>query len=180
MWKSKIANVLRLSILNGTYSFCNKIFCDRYNFENEVESQKDILESVEVNKIPKEIMFAFDDSCNLVCPSCRKSMVTNRDDEYKSMKQWVDDFMISAGNKTEYLWLSGNGEPFVSRLYRELIKEAFHWRDNMSILCNATLINEKNYIEYLEKYQKMEVVLSIDGATKKRMRSYGKVEDLKL
>jgi len=104
IWHSNIMKVIRLSMINGTYTFCNPYNCSYIEGSgkaeidvNELENEKfltknqldyikkksqnpkntvfDILNySTKEKAYPDTIQCGWDESCNLHCPSCRKEV----------------------------------------------------------------------------------------------------------
>ena len=94
-WTSNTARRIREAVYDGSYSLCNHELCPKLNqlknsniipekvLKKEDFDKKYDIKSIEdiknFKKPPEEILFGFDRSCNLKCPSCRLSLVTNDD-----------------------------------------------------------------------------------------------------
>lgn len=100
-----------------------------------------------------------DESCNLACPSCRKSKIyrTNGDQFHKreSIARHLVN-LINGFDRPLEIMMSGNGDPFASLIYRPLLlamepKENIHLR----LLTNGLLLKKL--------MPKMKVIKNIDN-----------------
>lgn len=69
-WNSYVAHIVRLSVCNGTFVFCDKKYCDLLEFERMPESQQSMdynYNKMEV-RYPNTLTIGIDYSCNLKCP----------------------------------------------------------------------------------------------------------------
>ncbi len=181
VWHSTKANIVRLSILNGSYIFCDEKFCDRYDLTNNNEDDSDREEPYSYeDECPRDMLLGFDASCNLSCPSCRRGLFVETDEQIERKWNLADDFLQKYSGKTERIWLSGDGEVFFSKLYRRMLDHpALKSRRIISILSNGMLMNKLTWERYLDTYKSVDVVVSIDGATKEtyeKLRRGGKFE----
>jgi MoaA/NifB/PqqE/SkfB family radical SAM enzyme len=136
---SEIARKIRFQILNKTYHYCNSTICsyfqkiDKNRYETfptnkEDLVKKDFVDSPELYlaNIPKEIIFDFDYTCNLKCPSCRTENI-NWNNDYvirptnnkivKKIKELIIDKIDNS--LTTIRWCGG--EPFMSEVYLDLL-----------------------------------------------------------
>lgn len=165
-WDSYIARILRLSISNGTYVFCNKQYCDLFDFDEK----QDV--SVNVNeekffpslKYPKTLMVGIDYSCNLKCPSCREKLCVAKGEERKEIDRQAEDLLQNVIPNVERLWMAGCGEVFFSPTYINMLKdERCKARKQISILSNGALFDEEKWRFLRENYSSIEIVISVDG-----------------
>ena len=79
VWDSPLARIIRLSVINNTYTFCARNLCAKLVSK---EDQTSLLERREIAaKVqPSVVNFAGDYACNLHCPSCRKSIYARNDE----------------------------------------------------------------------------------------------------
>lgn len=164
-WHSYMAKLLRLSIQNGTYVFCNTRYCDLHNFDlekgNEVNNNNC---SQEVFNYPKSLMLGIDQTCNLQCPSCRKKVYVANDNEKKEMYRQMEDFLDNIIPYVDSLWLAGNGEVFFSDIYRQILQDnRCRRRDSINILSNGTLFDQKGWKLLDGIYENINVTISLDG-----------------
>ncbi|MCI8598706.1 MAG: radical SAM protein [Lachnospiraceae bacterium] len=165
-WNSYVAKILRLSILNGTYAFCNKQYCDLFDFEQEEVIQpksgySDILPAMEY---PQTLMVGIDYSCNLRCPSCRKEVCVATAEERKEIERQAEDLLEHVIPYVNRLWMAGSGEVFFSKVYRQMLgDERCKKRTSISILSNGTLLDEKNWKLLDKTFESIEIAISMDG-----------------
>ncbi len=183
IWDSIPSRIIRLSTQNGTFSFCNKLYCDRNKFKgtekriNDGETEK---YKKEVS-YPEEMLICCDATCNLACPSCRQEVIVDKMAEHPVRIGHLKEFIMDYSINIKRLWLSGNGEVFASNVYKMILRDLSEMvnRDNIGILCNTTLINKKNFEKYLSSFNDIDIMLSIDGAKKKtyeKLRRNGNYE----
>ena len=200
IWNGETIKKIRASILDGSYSFCDWHQCPFYsNDEHYLFTRAELedpskLDPVRRNRVlkhkswikpildnqtelethPANFNFAYDESCNLACPSCRtKTIGFVRGPEYEARKQIQDDvltFIESAGfNNVGRINISGSGEPFSSKVFREFLY-SFDGESrrnlDINIQSNGVLFDENAW----RKMQKIhgninEVLISIDACT---------------
>ncbi len=164
--RSTYARIIKLSSLNHSYCLCdfNK-WCLCYSSEKVKErANLPVLKthSDGINCINAEI----DSSCNLCCKSCRNKKYV-MDDVSRLKADIVVDKLLSSGylDQTKNLILSGRGEVFYSPYYRRLLETDLK-RKNIHILSNGILFNETNWNWLKNKYETIDVQISVDAATK--------------
>lgn len=165
-WDSYTARILRLSVLNGTFVFCNKAYCDLFDFEREDEKELKPCLNYEgsYSEYPNTLMVGIDYSCNLRCPSCRNKVSVAGADERGEMLRQAEDLLEHVIPYVGRLWLAGSGEVFFSKVYRKIWNdERCQKRESISILTNGTLFDRENWELLEESYQTIEVVVSMDG-----------------
>jgi len=141
---SPTAILIRQEIKAGRYFYCNNKICDFFkqnfkkNFNRDISHHPTTIEditpltidqlddSLKVTRIPRNLIFDFDYTCNFVCPSCRTDIINNNKnimirpvnniivDRIKN--QIIDQIQFP----TEIRWCGG--EPFISEPYLELFE----------------------------------------------------------
>ncbi len=90
LWNSPMAKEIRSSVLNGTFCFCDMDICPyakdgtMTKRENVTDSfYKEIIENeiTTIERGPKILNIAFDDSCNLSCKMCRSTKIDCYNDD---------------------------------------------------------------------------------------------------
>jgi ubiquinone/menaquinone biosynthesis C-methylase UbiE/organic radical activating enzyme len=117
--QSPKAREIQASIIDGTYKYCDQNTChviksDR--LENRIEHRPDTV---------NWIVFAIDDSCNLSCPSCRNEMIfVNKGEEFEKRMTISRHITKLIQNHHHFLkfTLSGDGDPFASHVYRNILE----------------------------------------------------------
>jgi len=131
------------------------------------------------------IILDIDNSCNLVCPSCRsEKILITEGPRFKRQQQLANhvQMLINNCDKQMKLSLLPGGEPFVSALTRDIIKNYKH-RDNISIQLQTNgLLLKKQLMKNLVFFNDIYLLqISLDAgnkATYERVRPPGKWEDI--
>lgn len=122
-WNSNVARIMRLSVINKTFCFCDSSQCahlqGKYERETaEIDDMRDY--RIQPLPVPKELVLAFEDSCNLKCVSCRKQFKFKPTEEENSILNVCTNRLKKVAEKVDILTVSGNGDPIFSKYYREL------------------------------------------------------------
>ena len=189
-WTSKAAKQIRNSVYDGSYKYCDKNVCPHLNKlintqqkpwvallpKEEFEKKYNIRNKLDVLRFktpPEEILFGFDRSCNLKCPSCRVSLIANDDENskpYKVKEHLIESIENGFGYNLKRIVVTGSGDPFYSKIYRKYLQnfdiKKYPLLEEIQIVTNATMLNEKMwnslnsapYIKFIE--------ISIDAGTK--------------
>lgn len=170
-WNSNVARVIRLSMLNHTYSFCCKETCAYLELEEEYVDDyifdRNVGYAKETPKYPKFLECSFDETCNLRCPSCRKEGCYHNSVELdRTFNEVVDKIIDSQWiENSDIFVVPGNGELFFSKHYKRLVMENKGKGNNFIARTNGTLITEEYVNEIVKKYNYVEFWISIDAAT---------------
>ena len=176
IFKSAQAEHLRDSIRDGTYRYCNAGQCT-WIIKNDVRNH------VGPAHI-RTIRLAIDDSCNLSCPSCRKSVIFHKKGKMLQMRMQLADrinsYLASHSNITVHI--GSDGDPFASLVYRYFMRTVprdstlkFNLQTN-GLLMKNMLQRQSHIINRIHT-----INISIDGASKKtyeKLRRGGKWEKL--
>jgi MoaA/NifB/PqqE/SkfB family radical SAM enzyme len=205
IWNGEKIQKIRASILDGSYSFCDWHQCPFYSNDEHYLFTREELENPEKldpirkervlkhqnwikpilqNKIsvdihPANYNFAYDESCNLACPSCRtKTIGYVKGPEYDTrlqIQQEVLKYIESAGfDNVGRINISGSGEPFSSKVFKEFLFEfdgTTRKNLDINIQSNGVLFDPKAW-ERMHKIQDNinEVLISIDACTPETYR----------
>lgn len=150
-WHSNIMKILRLSMINGTYSFCDAKKCDlkqgcgrqildtdecHYSMHYSKEqlaliSQEDALSkdhvfheenySIREKEYPDVAMVSFDRTCNLHCPSCREKVYAAGKRKKEELLEFTDKLEKQLLPYVNRIKVAGDGEAFASEIYRNII-----------------------------------------------------------
>lgn len=98
---------------------------DPYNSHTAAYGDDFLLRQIR-NKYPSQVNLAYDRSCNLQCPSCRKEVINvTKKDEYDKIKLLHDNVINSLFDKPHnneiILNITGSGDPFASKIYRDFL-----------------------------------------------------------
>lgn len=151
VWHSNIMKVLRLSMINGTYTFCDEQKCDlkrgcgkrmidtdelHYSLAREKEqidsiAQMDTLPrdfvfrssnyEMKEKEYPDVLMCSFDRTCNLHCPSCRRERYIADGKQEEVLQAFAERIEAELLPHVNRLKVAGDGEVFASRVYKGII-----------------------------------------------------------
>lgn len=180
------ARAIRSEIDLKRYSYCNSKICGHLsnNYsrtqyhpdtnDTSLLTEEQFTETSLITKLPSEICFDFDYTCNFKCPSCRLEMInhnhgpmveinTNIVDKIKKV---ILDRYITSNTPLNIRW--AGGEPFLSHAYLELFD---YMIDNNAmyikniIQTNGSYLNRrkkllKNFLPYIKEFR-----ISFDAGT---------------
>jgi MoaA/NifB/PqqE/SkfB family radical SAM enzyme len=188
-WKNTISIDIRKSVMDGTYEYCNKTVCPKLNeLINTNSVPKEFLEIntfktkykinstedlVNFTKSPEEILFGFDKSCNLKCPSCRVNLIPNDDinSTYNELKMNIlKSIENDYGGELKKIMITGSGDPIYSKIYRDYLinfdKTKYPKLQKIHLITNGNLLDEKMWNSFKAKEFIKIIEISIDAATK--------------
>ena len=132
IWLGEKANIIRNTILDGSYSYCNSETCPNIQnwqtgglWDNTESNQTELFQSI--RQTPSHVHLVIDHSCNLQCPSCRTDKITQLDDENKNSgllvaRKVFNSMFKEPHNEHKTIGMDGSGEIFSSEMYRELFE----------------------------------------------------------
>lgn len=180
VWNSKDAQEIRESMFDGSFKYCNDLcpfkntktgpVVQIYDLFNSQPKFKEIY-SNKITKLPfgpRAINASYDRSCNLSCPSCRTKVIVELG---KQQILKIQDKMLELLKKdTEWLCITGSGDPFGSPAFKKLLRElepneypnlkSIHLHTN-GVLWEKTMWDTMDKIHPLVK----SAEISIDAAT---------------
>ncbi len=165
-WDSPIARIMRLSIENNTYTFCDRrchVFWKHKDDETILPRK-----NIKLSKNPDKVFISFDRACNLKCRSCRKTpYVKNCEAREKTILYYADILKKSGWLETcSTLAIGGDGETFMSKGYKKvLFEDASSVRKRVNIMTNGTLFTPKIWEQLKGKYEYIYIRVSIDATT---------------
>lgn len=166
--RSTYAKIIRLSTINKTYTFCSNECLIKANKNNLIELD----ENVERNKIPLydmsnfRIGLGYDATCNLSCISCRNNKVINSNSK---ITEHIHNEVIKYLDNMEFVFVS-YGEVFFSKYYLDLVLSKNNEK-HILIQTNGLLLNEDMLSKLDNKYESIDLYISIDAATKETYRT---------
>ncbi|MCP4399602.1 MAG: radical SAM protein [bacterium] len=193
IWNSKTANLIRKTILDGTFTYCAPEICPKivsrkiYRIHELIKRrgysiQHKICQYLPLfRRGPRLISLCYDYSCNLYCKSCRtEKWVLN-----KEKQQEVLAFQrVFLGSKyfqdVERLIVTGNGDPFASQVYMELFRSIRRMEApklHITLRTNGILLTPKNWDRLQNVHYAVDQIwISIDATTEhtyQRLRKGG-------
>jgi MoaA/NifB/PqqE/SkfB family radical SAM enzyme len=131
VWNSQFAQAMRQSMVDGSFRYCDKQKCARMQnhdlwkigelkdpYFHETITQK----RTALSRGPEIVALMNDATCNLSCPSCRVGPYTMPKDQLEAARVMQAEIFNSIKRDLKVLHVSGNGDPFASRLHRELLQ----------------------------------------------------------
>ena len=133
LWNGEKAQEFRRSILDGSFRHCNRKSCPHLQEKiNTVKKLEDmhhdqIKEDIKKNLTvlphgPLEIIFNYDSSCNLACPSCRSSIIMNSKERHGEILEFQRILKSEYFRDVETFIVTGSGDAFGSPTFRELMQ----------------------------------------------------------
>lgn len=184
---SDMAIKIRREILSDRYFYCNNHICsffdkqpkESYQFEPTQDSdflplQDDIQHpSLFLDRVPENLIFDFDYTCNFRCPSCRTDLINNNKHSVirpinNRISERIKTLVIDEikDHPTSIRW--AGGEPFISDVYSDLLEYIIGTgKRNIThiIQTNGSYLKSKSdIVEGLLPYLK-ELRISFDAAT---------------
>jgi wyosine [tRNA(Phe)-imidazoG37] synthetase (radical SAM superfamily) len=167
IWNGPEAREFRASILDGSFRYCKMDCCPHMNqdgvpywekngspyqkIENITDPRlKDIIEKRKtvLDDGPLVLNCAYDKSCNLSCPSCRSKVYALKSDEIAPVLEFQERIFKEVAPRLEVLYVSGNGDPFASAVYRNLLRNISaddYPKMEVHLGTNATLWTKENW-----------------------------------
>ena len=156
---------------------------DKYNRSSPLISKETFIKYHSINDINdindiefecKHILFGFDRSCNLKCPSCRSCLVLNdKIDSESHIKKLniLNTIESKLANTIESILITGSGDPFYSNLYRNYLinfnKSKYPKLKEIKIITNGIMLDGKLWNSLKSKEYIKSIEVSIDAGTQK-------------
>lgn len=132
IWNGPTARELRRSILDGSFSYCNRSRCPYLQSVSgpvqpvEELTDPELKEAVERDLTvvpwgPREIVCCYDKSCNLSCPSCRTGIIMETENKERILNI-QGKLQAEALAEARVLYITGSGDPFGSPFFRKWLQ----------------------------------------------------------
>lgn len=174
LWNSLAARQIRSGVLDGSFSHCSHEACPLIvsgNLPSRSEASGDVKEIISNNvtwlrKGPSHLKLCHDDTCNLSCPSCRSRVITADTQRQAKLDKMFREFILPFAKDAKMLTLSGDGDPFASRHYRDIMRGTAQSNPSMKIglHTNGVLCDAKSWTDCLLWGRVERVDVSIDAA----------------
>ena len=188
-WDSENAVEIRKSVLDGSYKYCDHQVCPSLNTlintpevpsvfveKDKFYEQHNIKSIEDVEKIisgPEYILFGFDYSCNFRCPSCRKNLIPNDEEdsfEYQNKLKTLKKIEDKFSNTIKEIMITGSGDPFYSKIYRDYLinfdESKYPNLEQIKIITNGRLLTKKMWESLKAKKYIKHIEISIDAGCK--------------
>lgn len=172
---SQIAQDIRRSVTDGSFHYCDLVKCpwvsgDLLPRKDEV-SDPTLRRAIDQGEFridgPVDVLFAFDQTCNLSCPSCRTGLMSDKKDTRDRKAAVVEEKLIPMLHTAKSLMLNVAGEIWASKSSRALLARlnSHDFPDlNLRIISNGTLFTEEEWNKFPNIHDMTESVrISIDG-----------------
>lgn len=135
---SDIAKEIRREILANRYYYCNHKICGFFSTMPETQftlhknQQEPTMQEfhkklLTVNRIPTNLIFDFDYTCNFKCPSCRTELINWNNDYLRrpinnKVVEKIKNLIIDKIETQPISIRWAGGEPFISEVYLDLLE----------------------------------------------------------
>lgn len=188
---SPTALKIRQSVTDGTYKYCNHLECaamtqgvlPRYEELTDGRARKAVETGDHYVEDVTNVLFAFDQSCNLSCPSCRSELIIERTSKSDEKARAVEEKLLPLLSKLKVLNLNPAGELLASKPSRKLLELINDDRCPdlvIDIISNGTLFSEVEWNKFPGIHNKIRSIrISVDAAHKhtfEKLRRLGQHE----
>jgi len=184
MWNGSVMRKIRESIYDGSFRYCRHDRCPKIQNGSLMSIRKAeahprygtavAARATTLEHLPQVVIMVNDRSCNLYCPSCRTERINFREGSYfeemaniqnRFLATWLDspnddDFTIS---------ITGSGDPFASRVYRELLyglDGSQYPNMKIALQTNGVLLTPRNWERIKGIHGNISsILISLDAAT---------------
>jgi hypothetical protein len=175
---SKAAQKIRESVTDGTYKYCNHLECGAMvqgslPKRDRVPSARtrDALAARDFRVSGVEqILFAFDQTCNLSCPSCRTHLIAEKASQASNKARAIEEKLLPLLPALRYLNINPAGELFASKPSRKLLELINDERCPdllLDIISNGTLFSRDEWSKFPGIHNKVRSIrISVDAACK--------------
>jgi MoaA/NifB/PqqE/SkfB family radical SAM enzyme len=179
IWNSDSARKIRQSILDGDYTYCNRLHCPSITQELLVE--RDLVTDSLLQPIiqakktrldsPVETAdIGHDDSCNLACPQCRTDLKFAKGERLHLLDEATSSVILPMMNQVESIIITNTGEPFASKQYLKILKSIDPDKQTLlkhiTIVTNGVLFSSKIWSRLSNIHHlKIKIAVSVDAAT---------------
>lgn len=172
------AVAVRKSVLDGSFRYCDHDKCPLISGQ-QLPGKEEVLgdnakRAVATGELtyesPSFVLLAFDQSCNLSCPSCRSHVITEKIGMQTLKEKLVEESIMPMLKGAKILNINPAGEIFVSRPLRRLLSR-LNSRDfpdlKIEFITNGTLFTKREWERFPGIHDMVtRVRVSTDGATK--------------
>lgn len=172
IWNGEQAKLLRESMLDSSFRYCNQKLCP----DIADDRLSDVPGIIPNNPMPTRVYLAMDESCNLSCPSCRIQKIQHNDGPMYEFRKKILDKTIEGvlgepHNRVVNLHVTGSGDPFGSKIFREFLMEfdPTPWPNlNLGLVTNGVMLTETNWKRIKKWHNRIvDIRISFDAGTEK-------------
>lgn len=167
VWRSNLHKIMCLSSENRTYTFCDKTMCPLFVSKQKENNLYWDRPYKKMKDFPETLALGYDATCNLCCKTCRNQLFIAQGAEKEKLKDITNRIKNQYLSHCKFLILAGDGEVFLSTLYKDIYQDPNCNPDYIRLLSNGLLFNQKNWESFIKnKTSKIMLTVSIDAATK--------------
>jgi len=183
-WNGSVIQKIRESIFDGSFRYCRHDRCpviQNGELPTLEEAARDPLftriideRRTVMDRPPIFLNLVNDRSCNLYCPSCRTERINHQDGPKSQEISRIQDRLLepylSEPNDLYFiLSITGSGDPFASRVYRNLLyslKGSDFPNMQIALQTNGVLLTPRNWQRMKDVHQNIiSVIISFDAGT---------------
>lgn len=166
LWNSMAAQELRAGILDGSFRGCEKHICPLIVGNDLPQRTENDPASPFLTRGPARVKLCHDDTCNLTCPSCRTHKIVANRERQDRLDGMLHSFILPFLADTKSLCMSGDGDPFASRHYRDVLRlTADRPEMRIDLHTNAVLCDQRAWDDCRLAGRVDNLLISIDAAT---------------
>jgi len=179
VWNGEAAQAIRTSVLDGSYRYCNKRTCPsiqsgHLSSAEELKADAHWREVLETGRTvleqgPEMVNLAYDRTCNLSCPSCRKERFAADEETRQRFDDMQDRAILPLLKNAKTVFVTGSGDPFASKNFRRLMEQLTaeeYPQLKFIIMTNGMLFTRKQWEAFPALHHRVEALrISIDAAT---------------
>lgn len=183
-WNGPVIQKIRESIFDGSFRYCRHDRCpviQNGELPTLEEAARDPLftriineRSTVVERPPVFVNLVNDRSCNLYCPSCRTERINHRDGPVtreisRIQERLLQPYLSEPNDLFFILSITGSGDPFASRVYRDLLYSldgSDYPNMQIALQTNGVLLTPRNWQRMHAIHRNIvSVIISFDAAT---------------
>ncbi|HXW23556.1 MAG TPA: SPASM domain-containing protein, partial [Xanthobacteraceae bacterium] len=126
---SQSAQAIRRSMTDGTYKYCNHLECVSLS-QSKLPRRQEVRDPAILAAVAsgdftvdhvEDMLFAYDKSCNLACPSCRRERIIEKPSQNEAKAKNIEVKLAPLLPKLKHLEINVAGELFVSKPSRRIL-----------------------------------------------------------
>lgn len=193
IWRGQRAKELRRSVLDGDFSYCSRLNCPKIAGrqlprKSEVTDPKmrahiDRRTTAEMPP-PDRVLFSYDTSCNLSCPSCRLKLISLGRKQAEKLDDFYFEHVTKFSDTATRIKITGSGDPFGSNHFRRVLKHMTSEpaeQPRLQLQTNGVLFDERAWNDLNLESHVRSVWISVDATeaeTYAKLRRRGDFERL--
>lgn len=167
IFHSDIAKEYRQSVIDGSFKYCNHQLCPKIQAGlGDIDMSAPEISNPRI----EYVNLAYDDSCNLQCPSCRCVRICHTEgpvyEARLKIHQKVVDYIDNCTHPLK-INITGSGDPFGSKIFREFLFSYDGTKKPNLIVdlqTNGVMLTEKTWEKMSKLHSNLNaIIVSIDA-----------------